>query len=261
MKTLTIMSVILFIFPLFAADYTETRNLNLDCEDIEKLIIDCGAGYLKVTGNKNIDEIEVTARIEIENINTEKAERLLEKYIELSLKARGSRAILTSSFERTESFFSFIFNKNANVTIDLTVEIPEHLHVDIDDGSGFIEIRNLSGDIRIDDGSGDIEIDDSDGDIDIDDGSGDIEIEDVTGEIDIDDGSGDINIKNAKGDIFVDDGSGEIYAVEIDGNIKVDDGSGSININGVEEDVIIEDAGSGSVSIKNVAGKVHRYDD
>lgn len=261
MKTLTIFLTILFIIPVFAADYTETRNLSLDSEDIEKLIIDCGAGYLKVTGNKNLDEIEVTARIEIDNIDPERAEKLLEKYLNLSLKSRGNRAILTSTFERTDSFFSFIFNKNANVTVDLIVEIPARLHVDIDDGSGFIEIRDILDGIRIDDGSGYIEINDTNGDINIDDGSGDIDIENVVGDVDIDDGSGDVNLKNTKGDIIVNDGSGEIYAFEIDGNVRVDDGSGSINIDGVEEDVIIEDAGSGSVSIRNVSGRVHRYDD
>jgi len=261
MKTLIIFVVMLFTLSLFASDYEETKHLSLSAEDISKLTIDCGAGFLKVHGQSGLDEIRVTAVIKIDNIDHEKAERLVERYVELSLVDRGSKAELTSSFENTNSVFSVLFNRNANITIDLTVDLPENIDVVIDDGSGLIEVRDLSGDLSIDDGSGQIDLQNINGKVDIDDGSGDIEIEFVKNNIDIDDGSGDIHIKNVKGDVRIDDGTGDLEVIQIGGTVRVDDGGGSIYIDDVDEDVVIEDAHSGNVRIRNVAGNVHRYDD
>ena len=261
MKSITFLIVFLFSFTLFAADFEETRKLSLDADDISKLFIDCGAGYLKLSGDDDLNEILVTAKIEIDNIDPEDAERIMDKYLELTLEKRGSRAELISTFERSQSIFSFIFNKHGNVRINLKIEIPANMDIDIDDGSGFIEIEEIEGDIFIDDGSDYIEITDVKGKVEIDDGSGDINIKNIIGEIEIDDGSGAIDIRNITGDIFLNDGSGKITVVEIDGNVRVDDGSGSINIENVEEDVIIEDDGSGSVHIRDIAGNIYRYDE
>jgi DUF4097 and DUF4098 domain-containing protein YvlB len=261
MKKIILLLVLLFSFSLFASDFDQTKKLSLDANDISRLFIDCGAGFLKLSGENDLDEIRVTAKIEIDNIDSEDVERIIDKYMQLTLKKRGHRAELISNFERKNSFFSSIFNNYENVRIDLTVEIPKKLNVEIDDGSGFIEVKEIDGDIFIDDGSDYIEMHDIKGKVEIDDGSGDIDIDNVIGNVEIDDGSGDIDLRNITGDIYLDDGSGSITVVEIDGNVRVDDGSGSINIEGVEEDVIIEDDGSGSVNIKDIAGNIYRYDE
>ena len=46
--------------------------------------------------------------------------------------------------------------------------------------------------------------------------------------------------------------------IEISGKVTVRDGSGSININGVEQEVIIEESGSGGLTIRNVKGNVQK---
>jgi hypothetical protein len=261
MKSITFLLIFLFSFSLIAADFEETRKFSLDAEEISKIFIECGAGFLKVSGNNNSETIFVTANIEIDNTDPEDAERILDKYLELYLKERGSRAELVSRFESTKSFFSSIFNNQGSVRIDLIVEVPEKIDIEIDDGSGFIEIKKISGDLYIDDGSGDIDIEKIDGNVEVDDGSGDIDIEKIDGNVEVDDGSGEIDIEDVIGNIYIDDGSGRITVVEIDGNVRVDDGSGSINIKSVEEDVVIEDDGNGSVNIRDIAGNVYRYDD
>ena len=261
MKSTILFITALFSISLVAADFEETRKFSLDAKDISKLFIDCGAGYLKITGMGDSEKIFVTAKIEMDNIDLDDAERILEKYLELYLEERGSRAELVSSFEKSHNFFSSIFSSHGNVRVNLTVEVPEKMNVEIDDGSGFIEVNNIYGKLFIDDGSDYIDIKDNRGNIEIDDGSGDINIRNTKGNIEIDDGSGDIEIENIVGNINLDDGSGSIKVMEIDGTVRVDDGSGSISIRNVEEDVIIEDDGSGGLSIRDIAGTVYRYDD
>jgi len=261
MRKITFILVLIFSFSIIAADFEETRKFSLNAEDISKLFIDCGSGYLIITGNKSLNEIRVKADIEFDNVDPDEAEKILNKYMELYLKERGNRAELVSRIERRGSFFSSLFSGHGSFTINLEVEVPMNMQIDVDDGSGYIKIMNTEGDIYIDDGSDYIEIHNINGKVEIDDGSGDIDIYDVKGNVEVDDGSGDIDIRNVIGDIYLDDGSGSITVEEIDGNVRVDDGSGSITIEGVDEDVIIEDDGSGSVSIKDIAGNVYRYDD
>jgi len=261
MKKIILILFLIFSFSMFAADFEETRKFTLNADGISKLFVDCGAGYLKISGDNNLNEIRVKAEIEMDDIDPDDAERVLDRYMELFLKERGGRAELVSRIERSGSFFSNIFRGHGNFQINLIVEVPSEIDIDVDDGSGYVKIKNINGDVYIDDGSDYIELRNIVGRIGIDDGSGDIDINDVKGNVEIDDGSGEMDIRNVVGDIYLDDGSGRITVEEIDGNVRVDDGSGSINIESVEEDVIIEDDGSGSVNIRDIAGNVYRYDD
>lgn len=261
MKSIILFVIIIFSYSLMAADFEETRKFTLDAEDISKLFVDCGAGYLIIKGDKDLSEIRVKAEIEMDDIDPGDAERIIDRYMELYLKERGNRAELISRVERTGSFFSNLLNGFGNIRINLTVDVPEKIDIDIDDGSGYIKIKNINGDVYIDDGSDYIEVESIKGRVGIDDGSGDINVNDVEGDVEIDDGSGEMDIRNVLGDVNVDDGSGRITVVEVDGSVRVDDGSGSINIESVEEDVIIEDDGSGSVNIRDIAGNVYRYDE
>jgi len=235
-----ILIVILFLSVfIFASNHVEERVLNLSADSITELDIECGAGFLKVSAEPNMDEIKVTAEIVAEKSSAEKFEKTIKKYLELSLDKRGKRAFLISKFENVRSFFS----GNANIQVNLTVQIPENINLKIDDGSGSIEIETAKGHIEIEDGSGSISI------------------KHIEGNIDIDDGSGIIKVEDAKGDVVIDDGSGSIDISDIVGDVEISDGSGSISIDNVENDVIINNSGSGGVRISDVKGKIYRHDE
>jgi DUF4097 and DUF4098 domain-containing protein YvlB len=233
MKFRIIFVVVFFLCVSFTFAYEDVRNLSLSAKGINELSIDCGAGFLKVNGQKGLTEIKVEAEIVLEGKSEKDAEEFLKKYLDLSLEKRGSRAVLTSGFKEYRSIFSF-----GNKLINLTVSVPAEMDLDVDDGSGYIKIEDIAGNLIIDDGSGDIEIVNTKGNIDVDDGSGEIKVEGVSGDLSVDDGSGSIIIRN------------------IGGNVTVKDGSGSITIDGVEKDVYIPSDGSGSVRVNNVKGKV-----
>jgi hypothetical protein len=227
-------SLILFcaalVFPL-----EKTQTLNLDAKGIDKLKIDCGAGSLTVNGMSSSDQIEVTAEILVKGISDKKAEDFIKKYLKLYLEKRGRQAVLVSQFK---SFTSFISLKTA--VINLEVNVPENIELNVDDGSGTMKIENIGRSVNIDDGSGEIVV---------------INIE---GNLDIEDGSGTIDITGVSGDVSLDDGSGSIYVKKVGGSVTISDGSGSITVDGVDKDVRIKDDGSGSVNIENVKGKVSK---
>lgn len=225
--------VLLFLCASFAFAYQEMKNLSLSAEGIEQLEIDCGAGFLKVQGIEDLKQIEVSAEIIVKGLSERREQKFIQKNITLTLKKRGGRAVLVSKIKSSTSFFSL-----REKIINLTVNLPKNIDLNVDDGSGWMRIENITGRLHIDDGSGEMHI------------------EKIEGNVEIDDGSGDIDVRDISGDISIDDGSGAIYVKSIGGNVTLSDSSGSINVDGVDKDVEIRDDGSGSVRIKNVKGKV-----
>lgn len=234
MKTLIILSGVLALVT-GAHAYEQTEKLSLSREGIEILKIDCGAGFLVVEGTG--ESIEVTAEIEVDDMDREDAEEFISKAVILTLKKTQSTAVLRSEIEQGRRFFS------VNARINLTVHVPKDIALDIDDGSGSIKVTDMNSNIRIDDGSGSVDINN------------------IAGKVTVDDGSGELTIESVRGDVSVEDGSGYLYIADVDGNVKVDDASGDIDIDRVSGDVTIIDEGSGGCRIRHVKGHVARLDD
>jgi hypothetical protein len=279
MKTLLTILVFLTFANLTANAEIINKTLTLPADGLKELAIDCGAGFLKVEGAENLSEIRVEAEIILEGLSEDETADFMERHVELSLKERGSKAVLRSHIENPGGFFRSLMSGTRSQLINLTVQVPMHMTLDIEDGSGFMEIRNIgsgldvidgsgemtirniSGDVDINDGSGSASVEDVEGDLDFDDGSGELEIKNISGSVEINDGSGSLSVRGVKGDVFIDDGSGELRVENIAGNVRINDGSGSIYVEEVDRDVTILEAGSGSVQIANVRGKVYREED
>ena len=232
-------------------NYSETRNLELDASGLSELFVDAGAGAVVVNGIEDGDEIVVVATIIVGDGDEDEARELIEKRLRLELERDGDRAELKSDFGSG-------WGQNADALIDLEVSMPAGLMLSIDDGSGSITVQNVAGMVMVDDGSGSIDMANT-GDVEIDDGSGSITLENV-GAVEIDDGSGSISITGAAGDVYVEDGSGPIDIRGVQGGVTVDDGSGDIEVDDVELDLVIEEAGSGSLRYTNVRGSVEQPD-
>ena len=237
MKRSTILFAAIFFAGSLAFPAEETKTLSLEAEGITRLEVDCGAGFLKVQGMEGLKAIEVKAEIHAGGVDEKGMKKFIEDHIKLILEKKGDRAVLVSEV-RGNLFSSFY-----DVRIDLTVNCPKQMSLNVDDGSGEIEIRNLAGNLDIEDGSGGIQVEGIQGDLEISDGSGEIEVKEITGSVSIEDGSGSMTILNVGGDV------------------TVDDGSGSINVDGVGKDLILKDTGSGSVNSRNVKGRVVEDDD
>lgn len=274
MKSKLIVVIIFILILVFATStfaYEESQDLSITADGISLLDIDCGSGFLKITGKEGLSNIEVRAEIIVKGMSTQKTEKFIHDKLVLSLEKRGQKAYLVSKFKSYVSLFSI-----GTKAINLTVFVPKTIELKVDDGSGEISIDNIIGNINIDDGSGEITIMDVQGDLNADDGSGDLTFQDIKGNIEIEDGSGDITIENTEGNIFIDDNSGDIRLEEIKGEVTIEDGSGSIRVqdalgdviisdgsgsirvDNVEKDVVIKRAGSGGVTISNVKGQVKK---
>ena len=221
--------------PAVASDYTETRELSLGTAGVGILIIDAGAGSIEVEGDTALDRIEVVARVVVEDSGEERARKKIAKSMLLSLERDGDVARLDAHFKQG------FWGAGSGTRIDLKVRMPAGLGLEIDDGSGYIDVQGLAADVSIDDGSGSIDVRD-------------------VASVYIDDGSGSIDVNAVAGDVTIDDGSGSIEVRQVGGTVTVDDGSGDIDVRDVEMDVIIINSGSGGVRMTDIRGRVEQDD-
>jgi len=215
-----------------ANDYVEVRDLSLDASGLRTLIIETGSGPLRVTGDPGAGQILARATITVPGKSEEAAKERIEKEVTLDIRNDGDVARLRSFIR--DGMFSW--GKSLHMELDVTV--PASLGVNVEDGSGSMEVTGIGGPLRVEDGSGSIVIHDAGADVIVEDGSGGIEVSLVAGDVQVIDGSGSIRIE------------------DVAGSVTVEDGSGSIDVTDVAADLIVEDSGSGSVRHRGVLGRV-----
>ncbi|MBL4908540.1 MAG: DUF4097 family beta strand repeat protein [Alteromonadaceae bacterium] len=224
------------------ADVHIKKELTLSAQQLQKLTITTGAGLLVINGENNTDSIKVIADIYSDNDNLDN--------VQLSLTENHNQANLIAKMDVSHGFW-----QGNSPHIDIKISLPHNLSLNINDGSGDIDITNIGADINLTDGSGNIELASINGNLTIDDGSGDIQLKAIQGNVDINDGSGGLYVKNIQGNMKIIDGSGDIGIKHIRGNVNINDNSGSIAAKDIQGNIDIVD-GSGDLSVKNVTKKV-----
>lgn len=195
----------------------ETRELETRITEGTRFEIDAGAGSLTLTGNDAANVIQVRAEIYQTSANDDYT-------LTLELQEDGQARLVADAASSIGG---------GSDRIDLSITVPERIHLTVRDGSGSIRIDRLTGNLKIDDGSGSIRV------------------ADIEGNVTIEDGSGSISVTQITGDVSIDDGSGSITVMDAGGKVKIEDGSGSIDVDGAADFELIDD-GSGSVSKRNI---------
>ena len=207
--------------------FEKNIDLTLDLSDSNTLSVHAAAGALDVTGVSGTDLAVISGRV------CASKEAWLEDSL-VNTKA-GKQASIEVDLPSGNKGWSW--SGNIYVWMDLRVEVPESIELEIKDSSGDMYLKNIAA----------VEIKDS---------SGDIEIEDAHGPVTISDSSGDINVDGAGDDLTIEsDSSGGIYASNIRGSVLVvKDSSGDIKVSDVSENVIVERDSSGDIKATHVGG-------
>lgn len=159
------------------------------------------AGYVRVVGRSNLDQVRVVGR------GCARDWRALDDIELVAQRMDGYVRVL-----------ALVPRAGSDARLDITVEVPDWM---------LVEIEGLRGDIEVDDVSGLIVIGEW----------GDIEVNDVFGDVEIEDGAGHIDVRHVDGDVWIWDGSGNIYVEDVLGDLNIqEDTSGRLdyrNIRGV----------------------------
>jgi hypothetical protein len=122
------------------------------------------------------------------------------------------------------------------VDLDYVLFLPPEAEVEVEVGSGDVQVSGFSKSVRIRAGSGDIELTGISGEIHARCGSGDIRLRQVFGAIFARTGSGDLEGWELKGHIDVETGSGDVSLREAEGELRILTGSGDVEVEGVIAD-------------------------
>lgn len=225
--------------------YEKKIDLTLDLSDSDVLAITAAAGNLEVRGIAGSDQAIIRGRVCVS----------MPAWLdEAEVKALpGKRAQIIVNLPDSNGGWRLFGSHYAS--LDLEIELPQDLALEVRDSSGDARFRNIAA-LELQDSSGSIEIEGAAGPVSIKDSSGNIDIENVGVALSIRDSSGDIDIAQLAGDLTIEaDSSGDIRGRDIDGSVLVKkDSSGDIRMTQVTHDVIVEIDSSGDITVRDIGG-------
>ena len=210
---------------LGAQDYTAPRSATVPVSDARRIEVIGRAGSLRIDGRRRARDVTVrgTARASSRGALEE---------IKLIAEERDGTIYIEADIPEHHDWN----DDDDRQALDLVIEVPADLPLDVEDGSGELEIRNV-------------------GPLTLSDGSGSAVIEHVGGNLRVKDGSGELHITDVKGDVEVTDGSGLLEIRDVDGGVEIGSkGSGPLRITSVAKSVHVRSKGSGSVDVTHVGG-------
>jgi len=207
--------------------YEKDLDVSLDLADSEKLTVAAAAGDLEIVGHAGTTEARVRGKVCASE----------EKWLDQAklITDDGRDAGITVSLPDAGNGWSWTGSQY--VYMDLKIDVPATVALDIRDSSGDVEIE----------GTGAVTLKDS---------SGDIDIENVTGDVVLEDSSGDIDLLAITGNVLVrQDSSGDIDGRRIEGAVRVEkDSSGDIRFEQVRDDFVVERDSSGDIVADTIGG-------
>jgi hypothetical protein len=225
--------------------FTAERTGQLAIAGAKRIAITARAGDLDVRGRKGATEVAARGKACASD------QKLLD-LIRIDLRLDGEVLHIDALMPDIEADDA---PRNAAATLDLKLEVPDNLPVELIDSSGDAEIDGIAS-LDMTDSSGDLRISRVAGDLELRDSSGDVRIDEIGKNVRLEDSSGDVNIEDAHGDVLITaDGSGELVLERIERNVTVErDGSGDIHIAQVKGNARIDSDGSGEVDVRDVGG-------
>jgi hypothetical protein len=211
----------------FDCDEEASRKTAISAAGVTRARITGRAGSLKIVGRAGVTEVVATGTACADDRDDLQG-------IQLRSRRDGSEIEIEAVVPESSSWFG-----TGQSTLNFEVVLPAGLAIEVIDGSGSTDIRDV-GSLEITDGSGSLQIRGVRGDAEIRDGSGSIDVSDVTGSVRVRDGSGSIDIANVTGSVLIDS-----------------DGSGGVNVSNVKGDFEVRRKGSGGVDYDRVSGRVN----
>ena len=226
-------------------EYTAPRSATIGTSGATSIRVEARAGTLRIEGREGITEARAsgTARA---------SSRSLLEDIKLVAEREGNEVVIRVEIPEMNGGRGW----NRMAALDLLIEVPTTIALDVSDSSGDAEVRGVAS-LDIEDSSGNLHVEKIAGPVRIHDSSGDITVRDSPGEVVIDDSSGGIDVREVGTLTIERDSSGEIEASRVTGAVIVrSDGSGGIDVDDVGGDFTVRKDGSGGISYSNVKGTV-----
>ena len=241
------MHAIFAVIPILAFQFDECRysaprEATVDAAEAVQILVEAGAGNLKIEGKPGLRQARIRG-------TACASDRSLLEEIELTARRVGNEIRIAANTQDLE------LRNREYARLNVTIEVPEGIAANIEDGSGETELSGL-GAVDLQDGSGTITVQHLSGSLSISDGSGGIQVHDVRGDVTIEDGSGEIDLSDIDGTVDLRDGSGEILVSRVVRNVLISDSSGDIEVDIVGGNLTVRNDSTGDIDYSGVRGQV-----
>lgn len=234
------------VVPAHADDckHTTHRTANSAGPNIERVVVEAGAGDLAVRGGQGRD-------VTVDGKACASSTKLLDES-QLEIRREGNTVYVRTVLP---DLHGGLFGSSHYAHMDVTVAVPKTATLKIQDSSGDLEVTDVQA-AAIQDSSGDQTLERIAGDLEVQDSSGEIKIVGVGGGLRLRDSSGDVDVDNVQGEVVVEvDSSGDLDIRRVSAGVHVrEDSSGDIEIHDVKGDVTIDDDSSGGILVRDVGG-------
>ncbi len=221
-----------------------------DAAGVTRLRVQAGPGVVRIEGRAATDQVRVYAR---------RCASTLEvlEHLWFDVQREGSEMRVGVRIP-TELFRP---DTGTVAIVDLVVQVPPRLTVDIRDGQGTLQVSGVHAlDAQL--ALGDVHIADIVGDVSVKAGPGDVDVQHVDGNVEISLTVGHLSVRRVRGGATVAAGHvGRSILLDIRGTVTVGDGhTGDLSVDGVGGDLVIGTIRRGTVQYTNVNGRVTRKD-
>jgi hypothetical protein len=250
MRSILVSSLLLIAAPVMATEceHSADRSFEVDAAGLRTLATDLSYHDVRLRGVPGLARIEVRARACASNADDLSS-------LVLNHRRDGDRLLIEDGPDRNSSSISLFGSHYAYM--DIEVRLPASLAVEVDNGSGDVDARDLDS-LHYDGGSGDLDVENIAGRLVVEVGSGDVEGEDI-GSLELKDvGSGDVTLRAIRGDVEIGEvGSGDVSLHTVEGSVRVGGvGSGDVELRSVSGDVSVDAIGSGDLVVVDVGGNL-----
>lgn len=208
MKNVQIKSTLLFVFMLaMMPAFLIAQSLKESYDGVEYLDISTVTGDVTIKKGTT-DEIKVDGRWD-------------EDEVDVRVNYSGKSLTIKEKSRRN--------NTDSNAS-NWVLIVPNGLNLEVNSGTGSLDISGLEGDLKANTGTGDIEILDMEGRFNINSGTGEIEITNAKGRFDLNAGTSDVVVANASGKFDANSGTGDVYfkMVTPTGTSTLNSGTGDV---------------------------------
>jgi hypothetical protein len=221
------------------------RSGQLPVAGAKRIAITARAGELDIKGHKGATEVSARGKACASD------QKLLD-LIRIEVRLDGDVLKVNALMPDIEADDA---PRNAEASLDLRIEVPDNLPIQVIDSSGDAEIDSVAS-LVMTDSSGDLRITRVGGDVEVRDSSGDLTIDEIGKSVRLEDSSGEVSVEDVHGDVLVEaDGSGSLTFDRVDHNVTVSrDGSGDIIMSNIKGDARIDSDGSGDVRVRDIGG-------
>jgi hypothetical protein len=181
--------------------------------------------------------------------------------VRYAVSSRSRSALFRNQVETIDKGDTMLvtIRPTAGTSIDLQVEMPEHVTLSLRDEARAVTVHNIGNRVEVAlHSGGSLDFDEIEDAITVLDGGGPIRIHDVRGPIEIRDESGTIAIRKVTDSVKIDSRVGDVSLEEVGGDVTISAGPGDLTVRGVKGKLSYRKIGTGKVTIEDVAGGVEK---